>query len=539
MKQIFRTVAFFFIGVALFLGVQKILTPNWQEQFSPGEMMEGLDLLQNDTVDVLFLGSSHMVQGMSPMRFYEDTKISSYSFATSSQTLEGSYFLLRKGLQHQTPSVVVLDVSMFFVDDNFDLNVNWRYILDSLPFDTLKVEMARAYGEKSFSDGMLSAIFPILKYHDRWSSFQQSDFGGKHLAGYLAGAYMFSAVWGTSWSKDDIDAEVSVLLDQPDGYITYRENAAVITEDVSGMVYEPKISEQALVYFRKIYQLCQEKGIDLVLTKIPVMCFPQEYGSAWTKLKSDIVAELADEYGVPFVDLTYDAEIGIDFKTDTMDSGKHLNIRGAEKVADYFASYLTANYNLNQNGDPVYDRFLEKYQKAREVALLQSETDFCSYLERLNKNQDNWTIFISVKDNYLPGMTEQDFAALDALGLEFVRDSVSCWNSVGWEGYLAVLEQGEVTYEARSNRRIEHTVQFDGGEANMASAGWYATPMSSVEINGVEHSADSRGFNFVVYDLETKMVIDSVGFDTYVSEQTITRNYRDTILRMRSYETQV
>ena len=38
--------------------------------------------------------------------------------------------------------------------------------------------------------------------------------------------------------------------------------------------------------------------------------------------------------------LKYQDEIGIDWNTDTYDRGLHLNVQGAEKLADYFGNIL-------------------------------------------------------------------------------------------------------------------------------------------------------------------------------------------------------
>jgi len=39
--------------------------------------------------------------------------------------------------------------------------------------------------------------------------------------------------------------------------------------------------------------------------------------------------------------------------------------------------------------------------------------------------------------------------------------------------------------------------------------------ISSIKINGSEYSPNDRGLNFVVYNNDTKKIVDAVCFDTY------------------------
>ena len=69
--------------------------------------------MEANSVDVLFLGTSHVGKGISPMKIYENTGIKSYNLFTSMQGVESSFFLLENALKRQQPKVVFLDVSSF------------------------------------------------------------------------------------------------------------------------------------------------------------------------------------------------------------------------------------------------------------------------------------------------------------------------------------------------------------------------------------------------------------------------------------------
>ena len=65
--------------------------------------------LDKNTVDVLFLGSSHGVSSFSPPKLYDDYSIRSYNLSSELQSLLVSYYWLKEALRYQTPKVVVLD----------------------------------------------------------------------------------------------------------------------------------------------------------------------------------------------------------------------------------------------------------------------------------------------------------------------------------------------------------------------------------------------------------------------------------------------
>ena len=60
--------------------------------------------------------------------------------------------------------------------------------------------------------------------------------------------------------------------------------------------------------------------------------------------------------------LDYQEEIGIDWSTDTYDTGLHLNVYGAEKAADWFGKLLTQQCGLTDRREDaaLVDRWAEK-----------------------------------------------------------------------------------------------------------------------------------------------------------------------------------
>ena len=92
--------------------------------------------------------------------------------------------------------------------------------------------------------------------------------------------------------------------------------------------------------------LCEEKGVRLVLIKAPSL-YPYWYGQ-WEEQIEDYAARRGLSY-INFLELT--DEIGLDFTTDTYDSGLHLNLYGAEKLSRRFGQWLTDNCPVEDRRD--------------------------------------------------------------------------------------------------------------------------------------------------------------------------------------------
>ena len=93
-------------------------------------------------------------------------------------------------------------------------------------------------------------------------------------------------------------------------------------------------------YFRKLIEYCQNENITLILAKTP-RC-------DWTVEKHNAIEEIANEYGIDFLDYNCTElynESGFDAQMDFKDSG-HLNITGALKLTNNFIGYLQSNCQL-------------------------------------------------------------------------------------------------------------------------------------------------------------------------------------------------
>ncbi|WP_131820791.1 hypothetical protein [Desulfotruncus arcticus] len=294
-----------------------------------------------DSLDVLFLGSSHSYRFISPLELWNDYGIASYNLGTSEQSIPQSYFVLKQALGTQQPKLVVLDLYLIRASSYAMSNARIHQINDNIPRTRVWYEAVCSLVP---TGDRVQYIFPIVAFHDRWKSLSAQDF-----------AKIKDVKKGSDFNYAIKVFEHIPLLD-------FDETQSI-----------PEISA---LYLDKIVELCRENDIELLLSVMP---YP-EYTEKEQKIYNSVFA-LSKEKGLQYLYLLdkFD-EIGLDFQKDFSDSN-HVNIAGALKITDYMGRYIRNNYDIpDRSKDPGYTQWNEQYLKYRKeiadkIARLGDETN--------------------------------------------------------------------------------------------------------------------------------------------------------------------
>ncbi len=278
-----------------------------------------------ETIDVFFIGASHIFYGVNPMEIWNRSGIAGYNLTTHQQPLWSSKLLLQHALKHQHPKLIVLDVLMA---TNFarpilgtEQGTNMTHLaLDPVPLSPQKIK--GVLGTDSITEKG-EILFPIIMSHSR---LQQGLLSYDDL--HFFSGDRSHPMKGYNYTEYNLSFERPEV---PDADSTFEL---------------PGDMEAVLVDF---IEFCQKEKLPLLLIKTPL------FGNEELYRQINHIGKIAEKFGVPFVDFNhlYD-EIGMDFSADLADSG-HLNVHGAEKVSAYLADYLKANYELpDHRGNPAY-----------------------------------------------------------------------------------------------------------------------------------------------------------------------------------------
>ena len=139
-----------------------------------------------------------------------------------------------------------------------------------------------------------------------------------------------------------------------------------------------------------------------------------------------------------------------------------------------------------------------------------SETNIFNYLNSLKSNLDKVTVVVSAKDT--PGMSiNHDLQSkFEAFGIK------TDLTDKHWCGYCAIIHKGiSLIEKCEYNQAVSCEHNFESFDVSVSSAPLNVGNVSSIKINNIEYSVNSRGLNFVVIDNASGNVIDSVCFDTH------------------------
>lgn len=521
-KAAFRIFVFLIIGIAIFCVLGHIFKPKHfpYDKVADAAKFEYYYNEEKDSIDALILGTSHPSRGILPMEMYELYGIKSYNLANSLQSIEASYYTLQEAIKSQHPQIVIWDVSNLYISEVNE--AAWRLAIDEIALGKNKVLLTKEYLKKieDTRETTINLLFPLLEYHTRWKELSKQDFNFKICNLYYGkGGEIYSSVTGAV-SAEKMNSMVNDLLRNNEKVI-YEYNRGVFSEKhEENVLYSTEIPSTNIEWFYKIKKLCDINDIQLLAIKVPTVKEPQWNNSAWSIEKYKKVKAFCDENGVAYYDLLYDTDVGFDWNKDSSDGGYHLNLYGAQKLSLNLGSYLKEHYELSDERNEQWDRDLILYKKVCKIALLQLEQEFVTYINMLADEYKENTIFITVSDEMTQGLSEADVSALRNLGLQMD------YTKALQHSYIAIIENGEVKYEALSSRPLNYNgiCNQSGKQYELYSSGWWTTPKASIKIDEKEYAINTRGLNIVVYDNKRDLVLDSVAFDTWAEYHPAIRN---------------
>ena len=350
--------------------------------------------MKKDSVDVLFIGSSHSYCGFSPQEFYDRYGIRSYNLGSSSQSMWLSYYWLKEALKTQSPKIVVLEV--FYIREENGNEASVQKALSYMKWSRNKADAVRVavsqFPELSFK----SFLLPNIRFHDRWSKLKEED-------------YLLPELRRTGALKGY--APTFERIGESEKYTVIRGDSA---QEGSGIVFRPESSQQrqfpaiSMEYLDKITALCKEKGITLILAKNP--------SSRWDIEEYNAIKAYAESNGLPYYDLNvakYYTAMDYDFGSDNRDGG-HANIWGAEKIADLMGEILVNEYGAAAVKDEQWEETAAYTEKIKKEFALKYIDNAQEYLKALAEG--DYDILISVKGD-AAGSGEDLKQAIKDLGL--------------------------------------------------------------------------------------------------------------------------
>ncbi len=422
-----------------------------------------------DSVDVLFVGSSHIFCHVNTGILWDDYGIPAFDLAAAEQPFWNSYYYIKEGLKTQTPELIVLDISTpgirptDYQPENWLITNNYGIKYGKDRYDAIKIS--------ALKDSFNRLIIPFNSTHGKYSDLSEEDFME------YSGSVNFK------------------------GFDPRETTVPFEVHDVSSITGRHELTEKEEKYLRLIISYVQEKSIPLLFVSTPYIIETAE-----EQEKYNYIYDIADECGVPHIDfnLLYD-EMGIDFERDFAEV-LHLNRSGNKKFTKYLGQYLKDNYELaDHRGDKKYaswdaDALYQRQDDAAYVLKYFASTNengrFLDYL-----NNDNYVIFCNVPPAYEGVPDPSLIPFINAIGLS--EEKLKDYGAF-------VLNRGQIVYES-------HDYDFKAGvnDGNRRMLFYRTTDKDSGYMETFVRTNGSMGFQKVTDYEKYTMPQDGLGFYVY------------------------
>lgn len=433
---------------------------------------------KENSMDVLFMGTSRVLDSIYPLDLWHEYGMASYNLAQHAQTLSMTYYLMQDAIEKQHPKVIVLD-TFFLISGQKISNLGYTHkTIDNMEWSVPKIEALADYTKSEGFDNVFEYMINLSIFHSRWKELTKEDFN--------------------PIEDDTMGCEVRF------GHKRFDSHTVVKKEDTA------EIPKESLEYLNKMIALCKKNHIQLVLLTTPSIPY-DEYGvPGVTQLKIyNSCYQLAEENDITYINLMHHLdELDFDYKKDMFDEG-HVNPHGAKKITDYIGNYLMTHYGIpDRRGEQNYAEWNQWYEKFKQYQLnfyVNQEYDLPDYLTYLTGNP-NYTIYLSVQGSLGTKIAPDIAEKLKALGLQ--KD----WNTFQQESYLAILDGNQPIVEQSGNGLLVYKEKVNGVSVQMTSDGT-GVQNATIILYNTEYRSPYQGLGIVVYDKTYHRVVDKVIFD--------------------------
>lgn len=313
-----RLVCFAALLAALLAYAAYVLTP--KHDYGICSMMN-LYRQEDNSVDVLVVGTSLAYSGINTNVLWEEYGIAAYDLCSAEQPFWVSYYTLREALKTQRPAVILLDAKPAIYTR--DYSKRGRTILSTFGIRGIENRVGATLACVEHPQDAIGYLLKLPEVHSNYAKLTGADFvlppdnGGR----------------GGDWK----------------GFI---ESDAVERHQKPSLVWNSvrrNMNEREEEYARKIFALAQSENIPLLLIGLPNPDYANDhmyYNALWS---------VAEEYGIHGVNYN-DPEVryGLHYSSDFAD-WQHLNVKGSVTFSRKLGADLKMLYDLpDRRGDERY-----------------------------------------------------------------------------------------------------------------------------------------------------------------------------------------
>ena len=315
MKKVISSIIFIILTVAILLQISSVLFLKINRFY----MLDKYVTKYDAPVDVQVYGSCHAYTSFVPEALESDG-ITSFVYANPGEIVPTTYVRMVEQFKRHVPKVAVLDIWGINAYETYEYTtiILEHYMpanVQMLPYSREKVALMEDFPELD----PLQMHFPLSQYKDRIldGSLTELDFDYEKHAKNNIGEHMTKRFQNSGFYPQGF----SDVSDYP------QKQNHVSEEDV--LQIEPIIVK----YLEKIFALCKENDVELILYKAPYISTVNELR------KLNHLRQLCQQHDVLFIDL--EKEMKFSYTTDFFDL-YHLSTFGANRATKFLKPYIQA-----------------------------------------------------------------------------------------------------------------------------------------------------------------------------------------------------
>lgn len=327
MKFVLNTGIFFALFLSMFLAVNRIFLYKDNNYYN----YESFLRQDNDTVDILVMGSSHSIDAIDSAQLSQklaeeeglDTSV--FNMSITGMRIEQIAYRFEEALRTQKPKLLIVETFSFVPISYSNEETIRRYALDYMPLDREKIRFINNKIEDK-----TSFYVPFIKYHSRWMELNREDF------------QVLSKEWVKEKSKYN-----GIAADEKPDYTGERD--AYFEQDFTAITECCPLEEAQKEDLEYLLRLADENDVRLLFVSVPYKV-QMDYNSVeLIKCNNYLREEYVDDERIYLLDLNADMN-ALHWNYDYMQDEGHVNNKGRMVVMDCLAEYIGMNLRNSLEG---------------------------------------------------------------------------------------------------------------------------------------------------------------------------------------------
>lgn len=323
-----RISAFILVEIGILSIVSSVMVTRAADDYTY-ERYDDFYAEEKNSLDAVYIGASNTYTFWEASLAWNQYGISVWPFSSARQPFEVAEYIIKEARKTQPDALYVIPVNALQSEIT---NTALHRAVDNMPLSWNKFQFVNAMGEMSGWDwaDRLEYLFPLIRYHSRWSQLGETDFqreiddikGGTIYNAFLTGSNDVSSSFRTTTRYGELYETTQTALDS-------------------------------------LLDYCDAEQLNVLFVVSP-NANTDEYH--WAQINT--VLQTVQSRGYPALDMRFlKNDIGLDPTKDYYNA-PHTNIHGAIKVTDYLSRYLVENYGFtDKRGDPAYSSWDDAYSR--------------------------------------------------------------------------------------------------------------------------------------------------------------------------------